>query len=128
MEVIIMARKARLERIAETEVQLQELEAYKKKLEAEQREDDRKKRTNRLCERGGFIESIMPETVKLDKVQFQDFIKRTLLTDFARRELAKLLPPETKEPEEDTTETPQTAPAQSVANNDKPNANAPKQA
>jgi hypothetical protein len=128
MEDTTMARKTRLERIAEAEIQLQELETYKKKLEAEQREDDRKKRTNRLCERGGFIESILPETVKLDKAQFQDFIKRTLLTDFARRELAKLLPPETKEPAEDAPETPQIATAPSVASADKSNAQPPKQA
>jgi hypothetical protein len=121
-----MARKTRLERIAEAEVQLQELEIYKKKLEAEQREDDRKKRTNRLCEHGGFIESILPETVKLDKAQFQDFIKRTLLTDFAKRELAKLLPPKPQEPAEDTPETPQTVTTSSVASADKPNANTPK--
>jgi hypothetical protein len=99
MEEIIMARKTKLEKIAELDKELQTLEALKKKLEAEQREEDRRKRTNRLCERGGFIESVLPETVKLDKAQFQGFIKRTLLTEYGKRELGKLLP---SEPEETT--------------------------
>jgi hypothetical protein len=123
-----MARKTKIEKIAEANKQIQELEAYKKKLEAEQREEERKRRTSRLCERGGFIESVIPETVKLDKTQFQDFIKRTLLTDYARRELRKLLPLETKEQTERGSEMPQTVPAQSVTGADKPNVQPPKQA
>jgi hypothetical protein len=47
----------------------------------------------------------MPETVKLDKAQFQDFIKSTLLTDYARRELGKMLPLETKVSAEETPQT-----------------------
>ena len=108
-----MARKTKLEKIAEAEKQMQELGAYKKKLEAEQREEERKRRTSRLCERGGFIESVMPETVKLDKSQFQEFIRSTLLTPFSQRILAQMLPPKPQEATEGTSE---------------PNAQPPKQA
>ncbi|GHV28530.1 hypothetical protein FACS1894167_05770 [Synergistales bacterium] len=121
-----MARKTKIEKIAETDKQIQELEAYKKKLEAEQREDERRKRTNRLCERGGFIESVMPETVKLDKAQFQEFIKNTLLTPFSQRILAQMLPLKPQEPAEETSETPRTVPAPSVANAEKASNNTPK--
>jgi hypothetical protein len=123
-----MARKTKLEKIAEAEQQMQELGAYKKKLEAEQRKEERKRRTSRLCERGGFIESVMPETVKLDKAQFQEFIKSTLLTPFSQRILAQLLPPKPQEPTAETSETPQAVPAPSVTDTDKPNAQPPKQA
>jgi hypothetical protein len=108
--------------------ELQTLEAQKKKLEAQQREDDRKKRTNRLCERGGFIESVLPDTVKLDKAQFQDFIKRTLVTEYARRELNKLLPPKPQEPIEEMPNSPSIAPAPSVTANEKPSVQAKEQA
>ncbi|GHU35042.1 hypothetical protein FACS1894105_02950 [Clostridia bacterium] len=121
-----MARKTKIEKIAEADKQIQELEAYKKKLEAQYREEERKHRTNRLCERGGFIESVMPETVKLDKSQFQEFIKSTLLTPFSQRILAKMLPPKPKESAEETPETPQTVPAPSVANAEKASNNTPK--
>jgi hypothetical protein len=123
-----MARKTKLEKIAELEKELQTLEAQKKKLEAQQRDDDRKKRTNRLCERGGFIESVLPDTVKLDKAQFQDFIKRTLVTEYARRELNKLLPPKPQEHAGETPNTPSTVPAPSITTAENPSVQAKEQA
>jgi hypothetical protein len=123
-----MARKTKADRIAEIDLEIEQLTNQRKQLEAQERERARKERTSRLCERGGFIESVMPETVKLDKTQFQDFIKRTLLTDYARRELAKLRPIETKEPAAEPTETPQTVTTPTPASTGTPNAQSPKQA
>jgi hypothetical protein len=123
-----MARKTRLEKIAEAEKQKQELDAYIKKLEAEQREVDRKHRTNRLCKRAGHIESVLPDTIRLDKAQFQEFIKRTLVTEYAKRELAKLLAPQAETPADKSENTPQTALSPAVANSDKPLSTAEKQA
>jgi hypothetical protein len=123
-----MARKTRTERIEEAEKQKRELDAVIKKLEAEQREVDRKHRTNRLCERAGHIESVLPDTIRLDKAQFQEFVKRTLVTEFAKRELARLLAPQADVPADKSANSPQTTPTPAVANTDKPLAAAEKQA
>ena len=46
--------------------------------------------TSYTCERGGYLESILPESVSLTAEQFKTFLDKTLLTDFARRTLERL--------------------------------------
>ena len=55
-----------------------------------QRVQERKERTHRLCERCGYLESILPESVSLTAEQFKTFLDKTLLNDFARRTLVGL--------------------------------------
>ena len=56
-----------------------------KELLQKQKVQERKERTHRLCERGGYLESILPEYVSLTAEQV-----KTFLTDFARQTLAGL--------------------------------------
>jgi hypothetical protein len=83
--------KTRLEKIEDIDNELIQLQNERNRLIAEQKEADRKARTNRICERGGYIESVLPETLQMNKEQFQNFINRTLLTNYAKRELEEIL-------------------------------------
>ena len=75
------------DKIASIEEQIKQLENRKKELAQKERNQARRERTHRICDRGGLIESILPETIALTKEQFQEFIRKTLLTSIARREL-----------------------------------------
>jgi hypothetical protein len=83
--------KTRIEKIEDIDLKIAQMENERKALIAEQKEADRKARTNRICERGGYIESVLPETLQFNKEQFRDFINRTLLTNYAKRELEEIL-------------------------------------
>lgn len=85
-----MARKTKADRIAEIDLEIEQLTNQRKQLEAQERERARKERTNRLCKRGGLLESMLPDTIKLTDKQFQTFFEKTLLTDFTRRTLAAI--------------------------------------
>jgi hypothetical protein len=101
------------DKIAAVELEIEQLLNQKKELIAQQKEIDRKDRTNRLCKRGGYIESVLPDTISLTNEQFQELMKRTLLTDYARRILSSLLPPK-PQGAENTTETLSAQSAESV--------------
>jgi hypothetical protein len=77
--------KTKLERIANVENEIKALENQRKRLIQQQKEQERKERTNRLCRRGGYLESRISETVMLTDEQFHSFIEGTLLTPFARK-------------------------------------------
>ncbi|EOS65846.1 DUF3847 domain-containing protein [Oscillibacter sp. 1-3] len=59
----------------------------KKRLIQEQKEQERKDRTNRLCKRMGFIEKLLPDTIPLTEEQFKTFVEQTVATDHSRRVL-----------------------------------------
>jgi len=75
---------ARRETLRQDENRLNELLSMKK-------EKDRKERTHRLCERAGFMESIMPDTMKLTKEKFETFLSQILLNDNAHKILSGLI-------------------------------------
>ena len=54
-----------------------------KELVQKQKTQERNSRTRRLCERGGYLESILPNTIPLSLEQFKTFLNKTLKTDFA---------------------------------------------
>ena len=62
-----------------------QLENKKKRLIQEQKEQERKDRTNRLCKRMGFIEKLLPDTIPLTEEQFKTFVEQTIATDHSRR-------------------------------------------
>ena len=115
--------KTRIEKIEDIDARIVQMENERKALIAEQKAADRKARTNRICERGGYIESVLPETLQLSKEQFRDFVNRTLLTNYAKRELEEILtqPAESSEVKPPNAGTPA---AQAVEQN-KPAANPP---
>ena len=72
------------------EEEIRQLENKKKRLIQEQKEQERKDRTNRLCKRMGFIEKLLPDTIPLTEEQFKTFVEQTIATDHSRRVLDRL--------------------------------------
>lgn len=77
--------KTKAEKIADIELQLVQLENQRKKLVQEQKQQERKDRTKRLCKRMGLFESMLPESIPLTDEQFQIFLEKTVLTENSRR-------------------------------------------
>ena len=85
------------------EEEIRQLENKKKRLIQEQKEQERKDRTNRLCKRMGLFEKLLPDTIPLTEEQFKTFLEQTIATDHSRRVLDGL-----------TVQNAATAPAQGV--------------
>jgi hypothetical protein len=79
------------EKISNDEAEIQQLlnriKGNKQKLKAQQS----KERTHRICQRGGYIEKILPDTIPLTAENFQRLIDEALCTNFARNKLTELL-------------------------------------
>ena len=76
-----MATKKTLnEQIESAQIEIRQRENRLKELMQKQKEQERKDRTRRLCERGGYLESILPESVSLTAAQFKTFLDKTTLT------------------------------------------------
>jgi hypothetical protein len=86
-----MARLTRSEKITGIDNEIAQLLAQKKTLLQEQKAEERKARTNRLCKRAGHLESLLPDTIKLSDGLFNEFLAKTLSTDYGKRILADLL-------------------------------------
>ena len=81
------------EKIASIEEEMRQLEKRKKEYLQKEKEAERKARNHRISKRGGFLESVLPALKEFSDEQFEAFIKRTLLTDYAAREMNKIKPP-----------------------------------
>jgi len=79
--------KSKTEKIADIQEQITQLENQRKRLIQQQKEQERKDRTKRLCKRMGLLESMLPDTISLTDEQFKTFFEKTLLTDFTRSTL-----------------------------------------
>ena len=77
--------KTKIEKIAGIEEQIQQLENEKKRLIQEQKAQERKDRTKRLCKRMGLLESLLPDTIPLTDEQFKTFLEKTVTTEHSRR-------------------------------------------
>ena len=77
--------KTKIEKIASIDEEIRQLTNKKKRLIQEQKEQERKDRTNRLCKRMGFIEKLLPDTIPLNEEQFMTFVEQTIATDHSRR-------------------------------------------
>ena len=75
--------KTKAEKIADIELQLEQLENQRKKLVQEQKIQERKDRTKRLCKRMGLFESMLPDTIPLTDEQFKSSLKKPLLPNTA---------------------------------------------
>lgn len=82
--------KSKLEKITSIEEEIRQLENKRKQLLQEQKEQERKDRTKRLCRRMGLFESLLPDTISLTDVQFQTFLEKTIATGQSRRILDEL--------------------------------------
>ena len=83
--------KTKAEKIADIELQLVQLENQRKKLVQEQKAQERKDRTKRLCKRMGLFESMLPDTIPLTDEQFQIFLEKTVASEYGRRILDGLI-------------------------------------
>ena len=79
--------KTKIEKIASIEEEIRQLENKKKRLIQEQKEQERKDRTNRLCKRMGLFEKLLPDTIPLTEEQFKTFLEQTIATDHSRHVL-----------------------------------------
>lgn len=82
--------KTKAEKIAAIELQMTQLENQRKKLIQEQKQQERKDRTKRLCKRMGLFESMLPESISLTDEQFQIFLEKTIAAEHSRRILGGL--------------------------------------
>jgi len=77
--------KSKTEKIADIQEQITQLENQRKRLLQQQKEQERKDRTKRLCKRAGLLESLLPDTIPLSEEQFKTFLEITVLSDYSRR-------------------------------------------
>ena len=71
-----MATRSYDERIKELTTKVEQLKAQERDLKKRQAADERKKRTRRLIELGGIVESVLGRpTTDQDKVRFMYFLK-----------------------------------------------------
>ena len=94
-------RKTLDERIEAAREEVKQKGARVKELLQQQRKQERKDRTHRLCERGGKVEKLLPDLARLTDDQFEIFVEKTLLSGFAEKVLRGLVPP-APEPEPDS--------------------------
>ena len=75
--------------IEQTEKQLRQYENKGKILDRKLAIEKRKERNHRLCVRGGFIESIVPELITMTDEDAQTFFRLALTSEPAREFLRK---------------------------------------
>ena len=77
--------KTKAEKITSIEEEIRQLENRRRQLVQEQKAQERRDRTKRLCRRMGLFESLVPDTILLTEEQFKTFLEKTIMTDLARR-------------------------------------------
>ncbi|ENY8964299.1 DUF3847 domain-containing protein [Clostridioides difficile] len=82
--------KTKTEKITSIEEEIRQLENKRRQLVQEQKAQERKDRTKRLCRRMGLFESLVPDTIPLTEEQFKTFLEKTVTTEQSRRILDEL--------------------------------------
>ncbi len=82
--------KTKLEKIAGIEEEIRQLENRRRLLVQEQKAQERKDRTKRLCRRMGLFESLVPDSIPLTEEQFKTFLEKTVAAEHGRRLLDEL--------------------------------------
>jgi len=77
--------KSKTEKIADIQEQIAQLENQRKRLIQQQKEQERKDRTRRLCKRAGHLECMLPDTISFTDEQFKIFLEKTILSESARK-------------------------------------------
>mgnify|MGYP002540577710 CR=1 FL=1 len=78
------------EQIAKAEEQIKQLNNKKKRLISEQKQDERKKRTKRLIERGAILESVIGSTSDFTNEQIKALLIEVFSSEFVRSAVEKL--------------------------------------
>ncbi len=82
--------KTKAEKITSIEEEIRQLENRRRQLVQEQKAQERKDRTKRLCRRMGLFESLVPDTIPLTEEQFKTFLEKTVMTEHSRRILDEM--------------------------------------
>lgn len=82
--------KTKTEKITSIEEEIRQLENKRRQLVQEQKAQERKDRTKRLCRRMGLFESMLPDTITLTDEQFKAFLEQTVAAEHSRRILDEL--------------------------------------
>jgi predicted nuclease with TOPRIM domain len=77
-------RKTLKQKIDESLLEMNELQKKHDELLAKYNAEEQKKRTHRLCKRGGYVEKYLPEIIGLTDKQFYSYVEKVMLTDDAR--------------------------------------------
>lgn len=99
--------KTKAEKITSIEEEIRQLENKRRQLIQEQKAQERKDRTKRLCRRMGLFESMLPDTIPLTDSQFQIFLEQTVATEHSRRILDGLTAQNAAPPAAEAAHTPQ---------------------
>jgi len=83
--------KTTAEKIATKREQIQQLQNEEKQLIQKQKEQDRKDRTKRLCQRHGLLEKFMPDLATITDEQFETFIRKGINTSYGQKILAEIV-------------------------------------
>ena len=113
--------KTTAEKIAEQRTKMEQIQNEINRLLRLEKEEARKARTHRLCERGGIVEKLLPDLIRLNKEQFDTFVQKTLLSGYAEKILRELVSPEQPKDKTDIVQsgkTPAAKPAQTTATSD----------
>ena len=100
-------RRTPEEQIEAVKKELEQKQARLEKLLKDQKKQDDKARTHRLCKRGGKVEKLFPRLIEMSEEQFETFIQKTLLTGYAEKIINQILsPPSPAKPQgkKDTTQ------------------------
>ena len=90
--------KTTAEKIVSVQERRQQLDNEMKRLQQQERAEERKKRNHRICKRGGLLEKLLPDTITLTDEQFEQFLKKVMLNDQTRRTLERYAPKEDTTP------------------------------
>ena len=82
--------KTKLEKIAGMEEEIRQLENRRRQLVQEQKAQERKDRTKRLCRRMGLFESLIPDSIPLTEEQFKTFLEKTVAAEHGRKLLDEM--------------------------------------
>lgn len=82
--------KTKAEKITSIEEEIRQLENRRRQLVQEQKAQERKDRTKRLCRRMGLFESLVPDSIPLTEEQFKTFLEKTVAAEHGRRLLDEM--------------------------------------
>ena len=82
--------KTKAEKITSIEEEIRQLENRRRQLVQEQKAQERKDRTKRLCRRMGLFESLIPDSIPLTEEQFKTFLEKTVAAEHGRRLLDEM--------------------------------------
>jgi hypothetical protein len=83
-------RKTLKQKIDESLLEMNELQKKHDELLVKYNAEEQKKRTHRMCKRGGYVEKHLPELITLTDKQFYTYVEKVMQSNYAVKLLAEL--------------------------------------